>query len=74
MQVARRTILGTGLLLVACGGATPGAGSDGAYRWTELSKAAPFPGAYNFPVHVVADGRFVALHPQGSWSSRDGRN
>lgn len=42
------------------------------YRWTRLTAAAPFPPSYNFPVHLSADGRFVALHPEGSWSSRDG--
>lgn len=71
--LARRCLVAAGLLLVACGSASPGAKPDTAYRWTELSKAAPYPAAYNFPVHVATDGRFVALHPEGSWSSRDGR-
>jgi hypothetical protein len=71
--LARRTMISGALLLVACRGRAAAA-DDGSYRWTELTGAAPYPGAYNFPVHVAADGRFVALHAQGTWSSRDGRN
>lgn len=40
--------------------------------WQRLTEHAPFPGSYNFPVHVTADGTFVALHPEGTWTSRDG--
>lgn len=40
--------------------------------WQRLAEHAPYPGSYNFPVHVAADGTFVALHPQGTWTSRDG--
>lgn len=46
--------------------------ADSAYQWTQLTRDAGFPASYNFPVHVLADGRFVALHPQGAWQSRDG--
>lgn len=42
------------------------------YRWRQLTGAAAFPKSYNYPVHAVPDGRFVALHPEGTWSSRDG--
>lgn len=42
-------------------------------EWTRLVEAAPFPPSYNFPVHVDATGRFVALHPRGTWHSRDGQ-
>lgn len=67
------------LLLAACspdpGGqaaeARP-AGSDSPYRWTRLTAAAAYPGRYNFPVHVLPDGRFAALHPDGVWLSDDG--
>ncbi|MEZ0242598.1 MAG: hypothetical protein ACAH11_04440 [Sphingomonas sp.] len=58
------------LLLATCTTA-PRPVADG---WEQLAKAAPYPGAYNFPVHVSGDGRFVALHPEGTWSSRDGAN
>lgn len=58
------------LTVAACGPAP--ARRATAEGWTLLAKAAPFPGAYGFPVHVAADGRFVALHPRGTWSSRDG--
>lgn len=57
--------------LVGCGG-TPARSAAAGDRWTRLVEAAPFPGSYGFPVHVAADGRFVALHPRGTWSSRDG--
>lgn len=56
------------VLLAGCGRAAaprqPG--------WEQVTAAASFPGAYGFPVHVAPDGRFVALHPRGTWSSRDG--
>ena len=42
------------------------------YEWEQLTKAAPYPGSYNYAVHVAPDGRFVALHPDGTWTSRDG--
>lgn len=42
------------------------------YRWRRILDAAPYPKSYNYPVHVLHDGRFVALHPAGTWSSRDG--
>ncbi|MBO9711314.1 hypothetical protein [Sphingomonas sp.] len=67
----RRTLLGmtAGGLVAACGGVR----REPVYRWTRLTEAAGFPGSYNFPVHVSTDRRFVALHPEGTWSSRDGR-
>lgn len=58
------------LALAACASAP--AGEEAGYRWTRLAEAAPFPGSYGFPVHAAPDGRFVALHPKGSWSTRDG--
>lgn len=42
-------------------------------KWDRLTEHAAYPGSYNFPVHVAADGTFVALHPQGTWTSRDGK-
>jgi hypothetical protein len=42
------------------------------YRWAQLTPAAPYPKSYNYPVHVAPDGSFIALHPQGTWSSHDG--
>jgi hypothetical protein len=42
------------------------------YGWTRLTAAAAYPGRYNFPVHVLPDGRFAALHPEGVWLSSDG--
>ena len=69
-------LLTTGVL-VACGKTTLGAAPEGegersAYRWRQLTAAASFPKSYNYPVHTAPDGRFVALHPRGTWSSRDG--
>jgi|UPI0008310C4B hypothetical protein len=60
--------------IAACQKAAVGAAPPEAagYRWRQLTKAAAFPTSYNYPVHAVPDGRFVALHPQGTWSSRDG--
>jgi hypothetical protein len=43
------------------------------YVWERLTEAAPYPASYNYPVHVAPDGRFVALHPRGTWTSRDGK-
>lgn len=59
--------------VAGCGRAVADAkqGESGAYRWTRILDAAPYPKSYNYPVHIAADGRFVALHPQGTWSSRD---
>lgn len=71
MPMGRRAALGGFALLplAACGGKA-GAGPAG---WERLVEHAPFPPSYNYPVHAVPDGRFVALHPEGTWSSRDGR-
>lgn len=44
----------------------------GAYVWSRLTEHAPYAPSYNYPVHVAPDGRFVALHPDGTWASRDG--
>lgn len=46
--------------------------ADDVYVWDELTEAAPFPGSYNYPVHVAPNGRFIALHPHGTWTSTDG--
>jgi hypothetical protein len=43
-----------------------------AYVWDRLTEHAPYAGNYNYPVHVAPDGRFIALHPDGTWASRDG--
>jgi hypothetical protein len=49
------------------------AGADApTYTWQRLTEHAGFEGSYNFPVHVAADGRFVALHSKGTWTSTDG--
>lgn len=66
-----------GFALVACspeaGGKAPAAAQPlPLYAWTRLTAAAAFPGRYNFPVHVLPDGRFAALHPEGVWLSSDG--
>lgn len=42
------------------------------YEWKRLVENAAFPASYNFPVHVSEDGAYVALHPKGTWRSRDG--
>lgn len=52
-------------------GVSPPAADTG-YAWTRLTAAADFPKRYNFPVHVLSDGRFAALHPDGLWLSRNG--
>lgn len=67
MTLSRRQALAMTLGLAACARA-PAAADPG---WTRLLAAAPFPGSYAFPVHVADDGRFVALHPRGTWQSRD---
>lgn len=67
----RRELLAAGSLATLAGCAGPGERADAA-QWERLTAAAPYPGSYNFPVHVLDDGRFVALHPEGIWSSRDG--
>lgn len=48
------------------------ASTNSTYKWERLSEQAAFAPSYNYPVHVAADGRFVALHPKGTWVSRDG--
>ncbi|MBL9076326.1 MAG: hypothetical protein JNL08_02410 [Planctomycetes bacterium] len=58
-----------GLAAAACSAPAEPAG---AAAWEQLTAAAAFPESYNFPVHVAADGRFVALHSAGTWTSRDG--
>lgn len=51
-------------------GAQPAA--PAALVWERVTADAGFPPSYNFPVVVTGDGRFVALHPQGTWVSTDG--
>jgi hypothetical protein len=58
------------LVIAAIGGVSA---APAIYAWERLAESAPYPGAYNFPVHVAPDGRFVALHPDGTWASRDGK-
>ena len=67
-----------GLALGACSRMDAGASSGAAspapdYRWAQLSAAAPYDGAYNFPVFVVRD-QMWAFHPRGHWRSNDGKN
>lgn len=51
---------------------TAASADPAAYKWERLTEHAAFPPSYNYPIHVAADGRFVALHPRGTWVSRDG--
>ncbi len=71
-MLARRTLLASAPLLAAASSKLLAA-VPGKATWTRLVDAAPFPPSYNFPVHVDAMGRFVALHPKGTWVSRDGK-
>lgn len=72
MWIVRAVLL---VAAFAAGGWAPSiAGDAPGYAWERLTAAAPFPRSYNYPVHVAADGRFVALHPRGTWMSRDGKN
>lgn len=57
------------LLVSAC---APPTFAGHTYKWEQLLEHAPYPESYNWPVHVTSDGRFVALHPRGTWESRDG--
>jgi len=50
----------------------PTATSSSDYAWRAVADSAAFPGAYNFPVFAVGDAMW-AFHPQGNWSSIDGR-
>lgn len=71
-MLARRTLIIAAPLLAAAPSRLLAAAA-GRAEWTRLVDAAPFPPSYNFPVHVDASGRFVALHPRGTWHSRDGQ-
>lgn len=42
------------------------------YSWVEATKAAAFPGSYNFPV-FIAQQRIWAFHPEGIWVSTDAK-
>jgi hypothetical protein len=42
------------------------------FVWERMTADAGYPPSYNFPVHVTADRRFVALHSEGTWHTRDG--
>jgi len=59
-------------LLVRTVPVAPTLGSPTAYAWRMVADSAAFPGAYNFPVFTVG-GAMWAFHPQGNWSSSDGR-
>lgn len=59
------------MVLVACS-APAQTGVARGYAWERLVEHAPYAGSYNFPVHVAPDGRFIALHPDGTWTSADG--
>lgn len=56
-------------LVILAAAATAGPAS---YKWNRLTEHAPYAPSYNFPVHVAPDGRFIALHADGTWASRDG--
>lgn len=59
----------------AAGERTDGRGARDAsadVAWERMTADAGYPPSYNFPVHVTPDGRFVALHSEGTWHSRDG--
>lgn len=67
------------LTALACGqggaslqGEAQSAATSAPMAWERLTADAGFPPSYNFPVHVVEGGRFVALHPEGTWISSDG--
>lgn len=66
----------TGLAALGIAGAQTPAGvrtsEQLGYRWERLTEHAAFPGSYNFPVVVASDRRFMALHPEGTWESRNG--
>lgn len=74
LKCSRRTLLGLvpALTLPGCLGRSHDAAARAIGEWTRVTPAAAFPGSYGFPVHVAEDGRFVALHPQGTWESVDG--
>lgn len=42
------------------------------YAWTKVVDAAPFKGAYNFPVFTVGNEMW-AFHHEGNWRSTDGK-
>lgn len=65
---------GTGCSVGKADNVPSGASSGpGQYSWTRVTEAAAFPGAYNFPVFTVRHEMW-AFHPQGNWSSTDGRS
>lgn len=43
------------------------------YEWRSIADSAAFPGSYNFPVFTMGSTMW-ALHPQGGWTSTDGRH
>ncbi len=58
--------------LVVAGPKIPGPSAPLPYAWRPIADSAAFPGAYNFPVFAVGNAMW-AFHPQGNWSSTDGR-
>lgn len=68
------TVVGVILLLGApqTGDVAKAAPPAPSYVWEKLVERAPYPTSYNYPVHAARDGTFVALHPQGTWRTRDG--
>ena len=74
MARARFGRLAALLALSAASACAPAGSQDraSAYEWTRVAAAAEFPKGYNFPVHVLSDGRFAALTPSGIWLSSDG--
>jgi len=59
------------LTFSACRPAEPAKAAGGSYNWTEVVRAAPYPGGYNFPV-FVQNGRAFAVLPEGIWSTENG--
>lgn len=60
------------IIALLCAAKSAIAEREGAHRWQQLAEHADFPESYDYPVHVADDGRFIALHPRGTWASRDG--
>jgi hypothetical protein len=66
-------IIGFLIIFVGLCPAVSGCLKKGDYVWNEVTKTAPFPKGYNYPVFVMSDGQMLALN-NGGWLSKDGRN
>ena len=66
--------------MTACSGISPATSNaqttavvNSDHSWVKVFDESPWPKSYNFQMFVIY-GELVVIHPQGTWTSKDGKN